>query len=344
MNHFRALAIVLIVMGHSTWSVGFTADNIVLKIIFNLFLGGTSFFVFISGFLFYVVFSKRYDYKKFLTGKLKNLLIPYLVMSVIPITYFIFRKDNSFDSYFISTYQNEYFSYINSIVKYIWTGRFLNGYWYIPVALGMFFISPVHIYFIKTNYKLQLIIIFIMLIVSMLMHRPLNNIGLFQSLLYFQPVYLIGIFCGIYRKEIYSVFNGKRIYYILALALTITIYQALSGHVGSYHKSPFDLKGIDYMLLQKVFLCVFFMVLLDKFENVNSRFLHLIASTSFAVFFIHPFLIFIINNLLRYYSFSSNHHLIFWLVLVFSIFFIAINIALLLRKIFHKRSRYLIGY
>jgi peptidoglycan/LPS O-acetylase OafA/YrhL len=56
-NHFRAIAITFIVAGHCFGLTGMAITSMMEKTIANLLLGGTSLFVFISGFLFHHIFS-----------------------------------------------------------------------------------------------------------------------------------------------------------------------------------------------------------------------------------------------------------------------------------------------
>ena len=84
-NHFRAIAIIIIVLGHCFWLIHFNHHSVFANTIYNLIIGGTSFFVFISGFLFHHVIYKRYDFKTFFVKQSKHVLIPYLIISSIPI-------------------------------------------------------------------------------------------------------------------------------------------------------------------------------------------------------------------------------------------------------------------
>lgn len=80
-NYFRGFAILLVVLGHFLY---FPESTVTEKLIKAIIKGGTSPFVFISGFLFHHIFYRRgFDYKKFMKNKLKNVLLPYTIV-VIP--------------------------------------------------------------------------------------------------------------------------------------------------------------------------------------------------------------------------------------------------------------------
>jgi len=63
-EYFRAVAIVLIVIGHTYDISGWQIDSFGDRVLANLISGGTSLFVFISGFLFHHVFYPKFVYRK----------------------------------------------------------------------------------------------------------------------------------------------------------------------------------------------------------------------------------------------------------------------------------------
>ena len=89
-EYFRGISILFIVAGHCFQLGNWEINNVFEKFIANIIAGGSSLFVFISGFLFHYVFFKKYKYVRFIFKKIRNVLIPYLVLSVLPIVYFVF--------------------------------------------------------------------------------------------------------------------------------------------------------------------------------------------------------------------------------------------------------------
>ena len=78
---FRGIAILFIVTGHSfgPWYI----DHFGEKVLANLIAGGTTLFVFISGFFFHHIFYESFNLKEFLVKKAKNVFIPYLILTLI---------------------------------------------------------------------------------------------------------------------------------------------------------------------------------------------------------------------------------------------------------------------
>ena len=86
-EYFRALAIIFIVAGHF-FSIGnVKTSGLFEQAIQNIIYGGTTLFVFISGFLLHHVFYTNFCYKLFFKKKVKVIVLPYLVFSLIPVVY-----------------------------------------------------------------------------------------------------------------------------------------------------------------------------------------------------------------------------------------------------------------
>ena len=160
----------------------------------------------------------------------------------------------------------------------------------------VFWMSPVHVRFAKLNTAKQIYIIGFLSLISLVMHRPVEQIGVIQNVVYFTPVYLAGMLCSQHKETIYDYFIGKE-WILLLTAIFIAFVEHESGAFGNYSKPPFQWGGIELMFIQKSFLSVFFMVWLHRFESRKSKTLNLLAATSFPIFFMHPIIIY---GLFRY--------------------------------------------
>ena len=224
--------------------------------------------------------------------------------------------------------------------KYFLTVRFLTAYWFIPFVIVLFSLSPIYDLFIKLDIRKKAFYLILLFSVSILMHRPIENINTLQSYIYFIPVYLFGITCSIYRDFSYDKFQGKELF-VLFIVLVISSFQVFTGHVGSYHKAPLVLTIIDLMFIQKIFMCLFFMVLFHRYENYNNKLIDLIAATSFSVYFIHPFFIVLLGKLDALTGFQSWY---FFVIFVSSLIFICVVIAFIVKFYIPKYSRFFIGF
>ena len=302
-NYFRALACVLIVANHTLLKTGIVFNSVFELTIANIISGGTILFVYISGFLFHHIFYKKFDYQSFISQKFVKLIVPYTFIGILAIPYKIYTKNAWYDGYFLPAGTDMYDEIFLPAVKYYFSGMQVCTHWFIPFIFLTFLLSPLHIYFIKLNKYFQLFLIFILSIVSIYIHRPILNFNVLQSLIYFTPIYLLGIFCSINQLEIYEKLRNKE-YLLLVIVIFIASIQAFSGVLGSYHKHMMPNGVADLMYIQKVFICLLFMVFLHRFENVKSQTLQILASSSFTIFLIHP--IIISGTLEIFYKLSGN--------------------------------------
>ena len=126
--------------------------------------------------------------------------------------------------------------------------------------------------------------------------------------------------------------------------LCLATIESYLGESGNYHKAPFVFGGVDILIFQKILFCFFFMVFLHRFESYNNQYIHYLASTSFTVFFAHPFLISIISSVERKMGLMPNDS---WGIYLLSVIFVvsaSVCIAITVKKTIPKFSRYLTGY
>jgi uncharacterized membrane protein YozB (DUF420 family) len=116
------------------------------------------------------------------------------------------------------------------------------------------------------------------------------------------------------------------------------------GDIGNYHKDMFIYDGIDLMLIQKIMLCLFFMVWLHRFEDHRNIVLDTLAETSFAIFFLHGYAILVIERLQPMLAVPSDLQSFYYLFLVIPVIVACTVSAVMAKRIFNGSSRYLIGY
>lgn len=295
-DYFRGIAILFIVAGHSygPWAINTFSE----RMLANIISGGTALFVFISGFFFHHVFYEKFSFKKFLGKKSKSVFIPYLLLSSIGIFYYFYSSSpfpysNSLKIENLSSW----IDYASMVGAYLWTGRIATAYWYIPFILIIFTMSPVFILYIRFNSKYRIIIFMISLLFSIFLHRPTGNLSPLHSVLYFLPIYMLGIICSLHRKSVID-FTKSRSIAIGSMVFLLSFLQALfyTGH-GNFHKDEmFSYEGPDIIIIQKIAMCFFFLSILQRYESKNIPVLNLLASGSFAIFFLHPWILIIFEN------------------------------------------------
>ena len=86
------------------------------------------------------------------------------------------------------------------------------------------------------------------------------------------------------------------------------------------------------------------MSILDKYENTNVKSMKKTAETSFAIYFIHPFLINPLTQLTTTLNFDYQGNLLTLLIATFFMVTISTAIAHIIKAVLKKNSRYVIGW
>ncbi|MDX3774080.1 acyltransferase [Chromatiaceae bacterium AAb-1] len=336
-NNFRALAIFLIVFGHCFWISGWYPSDMAGRVYLYLLPGGTFFFVFISGFLFAHLNAPVFNYPDFVRRKARNILSPYLALSVIPV---IFAVITHYPGYFTDEREGFYFQYLLPFIKYIVTGRVFTGYWYIPFIVIVFFVlSPLLVRYYRLPLRSQLIIFSSLLVISSLVHRPVDNLNPLQNLVYFIPVFLAGM---VFNQQ-FSVFRSKLslAWGLLLLSLALSLYQSYYLEIShNSHKAFWEYTRVDLKVFEKTLQAVAVLVLLERLFDRRYALLDLIASASFAIFFLHPVVIAVFKRLID----GAFSGFLYWHVLTVLVFFTSLLTAYILKRILGKYSRPLIGW
>jgi peptidoglycan/LPS O-acetylase OafA/YrhL len=344
-DYFRGVAILFIVAGHSfgTWPI----DTFSEKVLTNIVYSGTALFVFISGFFFHHIFYKDFDMKIFMSKKAMNVLVPYLILSTLGFIYFaLSSKPFPFVERLISTDVTSWMDYFQLYVSYLWTGRIMYAYWYIPFIMIMFLISPLFIVYIRLSLAVRLTLMVILLLFSALfVHRPILNMSPIHSVIYYIPVYLIGINCSINREQFEPFLKGKTLIFgfiVIVLAILQSMYFDSRGALSK--ADIFSYGGVDINIFQKIFLCFFFISLLHRYENKTIPALKLLASSSFAIYFLHTWVLHIVHQYRPFTLFPNVPDILIWFGVIIVTVAISLLIAYSIKAVLKHNSRYLIGW
>lgn len=343
-NYFRGIAILYIVAGHTYYISRWYADEHWERFLTNLTSGGTILFVFISGFLFHHVFYPKFRYKIFVLKKLKNVLVPYLVLSAIPITIYLINQKGPFGHFFFNHEPGVWNQYIRPALRYYWIGAAQAPYWYIPFIILTFMLSPLHAKYIELKSPAQTIILCLLTALSILMHRPPDNLYPFHAVFYYASSYFLGIYCSMHREKIYQVLKGKELLLLIPI-LGLAAFQAWKfPSVTLFAKPALKVTVPDLMLIQKIILCFFFMVFFHRFEDRKIKILDRTAKASFAIYFLHGFVIRGTGTTIKKLGIEFTGNVLTWVLFTIFIAVVTYWLAVLLKKIFGNKSRYFIGW
>jgi probable poly-beta-1,6-N-acetyl-D-glucosamine export protein len=326
-TYFRAAAILLIVAGHSYGVSGIRLDTNLDDTLSVLIKGATALFVFISGFLFDYVYSTRYRYRSFLVDRVKRLLVPYCLLTLLAGMMFSNWSGSG--------------PTVEQLVRVLALGDAFQAYWYIPFILVMFAFAPLHRVFMSLGTPHQVAIIAALAILAGVVQRPLGNDNAFQSVVFYLPIYLSGLFLSLHREVLLRPLR-KHGLLLLLVAVLLAVIQAHGGQSDNLQKPFFVLDGFELMGFQKIILSFALVGLFSMLPSPPGHVVRIVADTSFAIFFLHPFVLKSIEGagLFRLTLFP-------WIDLVIAVAAIValcVLIALAMRALLKSNSKYLIGY
>ncbi|NVK72030.1 MAG: acyltransferase [Oceanospirillaceae bacterium] len=276
-DYLRGLAIVLIVLGHSVTN---TNDGFPL-LLENILRGGTGVFVFISGFFFHHVFASGFDYRRFISKKIQNVLMPFLAVSLfaVVVKWFVFM--------FVG--EASPWEALVECGKLLQQGFVLFPHWYIPFIMATFLCAGLHLRYLHLSLFTKLSLLAMFSLVSVVIHRPEGNANVLQSLVYFTPFYLFGMLYSQYLNWMKQHYRGFLIAAIMAVLTSLYLQTYALEHIGGYHKAAFEWGGLDLQFIQKLGWCILFIGFCTNCVGEKlGKHLVMIASVSFAVFFLHP--------------------------------------------------------
>jgi len=303
----------------------------------NLVIGGSFFFVFISGFLFHHVFYHKFEYGSFLRKKFANVVLPYLFLG------------GSLDFLRVYVFMDHQLDYDSLFLwgRWLISGNFMLAYWYIPFVFCIYLLSPFFISYIESRFRVQLSWLVFFVLVSLFVHRPeaanTYEVAVLHNLLYFSSVYLLGIAVALYRKELFSFLAGRELWF-LAAGLCAAAIETFNGKSGNYSKDIWAYEGVDWQYVQKFFLCFFYLSLFKKYARPDWFLLNKVATTSFGIFFIHPILLMLLLKLPFDQDFYRLNGIGSVFIVAFLVLGASMGIALLIKKFIPRYSRNLIGY
>jgi surface polysaccharide O-acyltransferase-like enzyme len=340
------------------WDVLTFDTNVVTQgTIANIVVGGSALFVFISGFFFHHVFYKDFNYKDFIYKKLIYVYLPFFIITTLLVIIYA-----STDGQINSRAAKEIFQASSTFeifkiyLSYLAFGGVTLPYWYVPFIMVIFLLSPIFTNYIKLPLKTRLLTFIALLLISLIIHKPDLTINgsesfnhLIQLTVYYLPLYLLGINCSIDRDKVMAILKGKSLLLASIVILLALIECLYFSDISHYAQGSFSYKDLDIRLIQKIFLIFFFLAFLQRYEDKEIKWLKLIASASFAIYFLHmfvkkAFLMLNITSVLSYLPNSFFSQIFTWVIFTCLVVFITLLISILIKKTLKKNSRYLIGW
>lgn len=296
LHAFRAIAIVVIVFGHAMVVFDWDASPRLRDLLSDLIDGGTVLFVFIAGYLFEHL-SGRFAYGDYLRKKLRNVAVPYLLLSTPAVVYAVLMHDPAQTYPSVAGHSQIY----QAFWFYAKGGAGINfPLWFVPMISIYYIAAPLFMLFVRRP-RLYAVLPLLVL-VSALAHRPsFPNLQTFQLAAYFVSAYVAGMWASHARPWLDVFLRKHCIALMLGFAAAVAAQWLLLDHHGNYEGTRLfsqDHGLVDWQFPQKLLLSFALIGLLGRFVNRTSSVLDVLATQSFSIFFLHAYCLFAITALI----------------------------------------------
>jgi len=343
LHSFRGLAILDIVLLHAFAGAAYFfaapgpegISTLRLKFLFEtLFHSGTIYFALISGVLFTAVLESR-GWRRFANDKLGKVLLPYALMSLL------FTSITMEVGVGLKFWDRGWLPFMNVYLENLLNGRALNNYWYIPVVMVLFALTPVLLKLLRSRFGNILLLLFA--VIPLFLSRTGSDIT-FQMLGHFIGIYAVGLYLGEDYSRKRLLFKRWR-WHLFVIALVSSVVLFFLYEYDFEFLGPVSVRE-SLFYVQRMAIAGFVVEALHRHEDRLPRWLDKVADQAFAIYFLHLFFLLV-----------SCHYLLKWLTTpldTMSVFLIALVMALaallasmavyyLLKALFGTHSRYIVG-
>lgn len=325
-HNFRGFIILFVVATHIwlDWPEGSTTALLLRIIVEN----DTVAFIFLAGFLFQYL-SRKFEYKDYLVKKLQNVILPYFLISIPILVYRLYMHD--YGGLILRIYPEfGTFPWYQKIGLYYLYGSHMIQLWFIPMIAIFYVLAPVWIYIDRHPKLYYLVIVFY--IVSLLVPRTdLTNIP--QMFVHFTFPYVFGMFASRYLKQFMEF--SEKYWHLIGIAMVATIWL-------NYIYADTYYWAIN--MTTKILFCSYFLVAMKKFEKIATPLLWRMGEFSFGIYFIHCY--FILAVRIGYPKLMGHEmpaNLFFWFLYAAFAILASFYTIIILKKIFGKKSRFIVG-
>lgn len=320
-HYFRALAIFFIVAGHSIAAFSWESNG--EERLLGIFMANGS--VLFAGYLFQHL-SGRFSPAKYYKSKVKNVIVPYFIISIPAIVIYVAFMQRDF--VWPGFYEN---SVLEQILLFYATGAHLGPLWFIPMITLFYLVAPLLIALDKTKSVYYFLPLFIL--ISCIVDRggfPLNNF------IHFFSAYLLGMYCSKYKDYINPLISRNMfLWATLGSILTLSVLEFV-----------FMSSATNYVnYLQKLAMSMFFLGLFIKYNNsLTSEYISKIADTSFGVFFIHAYVLACGKQIyMQFNDVLPSGNIIAYSLATISTLLVSSAIITFIQNQFGKSSRLIVG-
>lgn len=338
---FRGVAILAVVATHVLFELNWTPEHEVeFKVCLSALQNGTVWFVFVAGLLFRHL-AYKFEYRTYLLSKFKYVIVPYIVVSLPYVALQYFRQFGLFRPELERTFENP-------VLHVIWA--YTSGeqmpipLWFVPMISVLYLLAPLLLWLDKRTWGYWTIPP--LLVLASLIHRPHEQTMLRQSVVYFLPVYLIGMWVS---RDMPAVMNWARRFRWPALgtALAILVFEVVTrkrpGAIESLEAFSTEAGVFDINVYMKLLLSLVVLEALQRCPRWLAKVLDPLATLSFGIFFVHFYWIYFARDWRRAWSMSWPGSPLTVIGLTVVVTYLSVGLVALLRRAAGNKSRYLVG-
>jgi peptidoglycan/LPS O-acetylase OafA/YrhL len=273
LNHMRGLAVVPIVAVHCITLFSWPAGSVV-AVLTPLFNNANILFIFISGYLF-AHLADGLAFWPFIRRRLANVVLPYLVVSAPAILVYQFHLKAH--PYLPPAFFRQ--SHGAQALFFLVTGAHLGPLWFIPMMVVLY---PFSFQFLRLA-RLPVVLVLVpaaVVLSEAAIGRPANNLGTLQLAAYFAPVYLLGMAVAVRSAAIDPVLRRHS---------AAMLFAGIAAAAASVLLPAQGLAAPQLAL--KIVICLAVYTAVIALGDRRMPALDLIARNSFAIFFVHGYLV-----------------------------------------------------
>src|SRR3990167_724299 len=268
-HNFRGLAAVFIVATHVLAALDWSNNPGLERVLRYFFANGTTFFLFISGYLFEYL-SSRFEVASYWRQKLRFVVLPYLIVSAPAL--FLFTQVMHREGVGSDFYQQPV---TTQIIQFLVTGKHLAPFWFIPTIVAFFLFAPV----IRAAFRRDAAFatLQVLLLLPAWFSRSANAL---LNLIHFLPIWVMGMAICRFRDTMEPWLQAK--WFVLLVAGTTLGVAEFVSTAGTH-------TYLGY--LQKTLLILFLLSALLTLGQRADRWLGWAGTLSFGIFFVHSYVI-----------------------------------------------------
>jgi peptidoglycan/LPS O-acetylase OafA/YrhL len=331
-HDFRTVAIIGIVAAHALHNFAFDHESLSFRFADALANESSIWFFFIAGLLFQHL-SKNFKLGKYFNGKLKNVILPYVLLSIPAIfaSVTFFEQDMPTGFYDLPI--------VAQVVLFLATGKHLAPFWFVPTISLIYLLASLLL--AADNRKWPYFLLPGLLILSTFLGRDgiqiITGWGGYASpiskAVYLFSPYCLGMFCGRYHQEVLSYVRRWQVP-LLAIAAA-----SLAAHLGQFTTV------IKFEFIFKITTALLILYYLSVFSGNPFRRIPYVGEVSFGIFFVHGYLLAATKLALPKAGLDPLMPANWFLYIAFTLVILVLSCLLLwiAQKVFGKYSRQLVG-